>query len=606
MLFITSNGRVVESSAHIPEDTATIEVLKEDIAAKLEVEKGRLMLSVKNELLEDDNRTLRSYGVESNEEIKVLISPVTIPTDYLVGSMWSYREQMFEVEIHKELVNWIYVNVERRVVSIILSRENEEIVDEGDTIKLTSDNEILARNTTIGSNFKIIRKLRLKAEKNPYPLEYTFRYDGKYRVFGHNTILGINGHQTWCYSLRRDEVIPVIEAGPRIEDTFGPIAGIEVGYLWYYRVQAKRARVHREHMKGIATLEGKATAIAISGKYKANSDNIHLIVYTGSNSSFELSGENQCLARNCNEHEDNNGKMNKNWKESTDGVRVLRKLQIAEDNPYSRLFCFRYDGIYKVVGYWIETQWRFLLARHDDSPLIRPENFAETTEKKDTNEIKEYFDEIEVGAEWSTREEMAHAKVHTNLEANISKNSEGYATSLLLSNKIQMNLIIKQNYIIYTGSNENDLDKALAKNCFCAFDQRLQKNGNVAEECEKGFPVRVFRYWWKTVYNESDANQIAREVYRYEGTYHVIAYWPETRVENKSSEKTRVENKSSEKTRVWRYVLVKKDAEENNQDTAKNAVKKTNKNDEIYLDPMDDDQTLGYILDLSSSSRNKL
>ena len=81
------------------------------------------------------------------------------------------------------------------------------------------------------------------------------------------------------------------------------------------------------------------------------------------------------LARNCNAKVDDvNGAKGKDWRQGNP-VRVIRNHKGSKHSKYAPKEGNRYDGIYKVVKYWPETNksgfivWKYLLRR--DDPVSR-------------------------------------------------------------------------------------------------------------------------------------------------------------------------------------------------------------------------------------------
>jgi E3 ubiquitin-protein ligase UHRF1 len=169
---------------------------------------------------------------------------------------------------------------------------------------------------------------------------------------------------------------------------FGPIPGVEVGTCWLYRVQVSESGVHRPPVGGIHGRENDgAYSIVLSGGYEDDIDCGDEFVYTGSGGR-DLSGNrrtadqscnhtltrlNKALALNCNAPFSTKGAEAADWKGGKP-VRVVRSCKLRKHSQYAPDVGNRYDGLYKVVKYYIEKGkssfivWRYLLRRDDDSP----------------------------------------------------------------------------------------------------------------------------------------------------------------------------------------------------------------------------------------------
>lgn len=138
---------------------------------------------------------------------------------------------------------------------------------------------------------------------------------------------------------------------------FGTLPGVAPGHEFRNRLELYGAGVHTQTQAGISARQGEgAASIVLSGGYEDDEDWGGVIIYTGrggrsaeSNQQVAdqtLMGSNLELARNC-----------------TTGLplRVIRKIEARSGSFY------RYDGLYRVVGYWAEPGksghriWRFRL-----------------------------------------------------------------------------------------------------------------------------------------------------------------------------------------------------------------------------------------------------
>ena len=135
------------------------------------------------------------------------------------------------------------------------------------------------------------------------------------------------------------------------ELVFGHVEEFPLGTVFENRAELSKARVHRPTVAGIAgsVTNGGADSIVLSGGYQDDEDLGDEIIYTGhggndpntgkqtSDQSLDASG-NRALASN---------------KNSGLPVRVIRGT--AGDPNTSPPSGYRYDGLFRVDDYWIET-----------------------------------------------------------------------------------------------------------------------------------------------------------------------------------------------------------------------------------------------------------
>ncbi|KAJ1657765.1 hypothetical protein IWQ61_002889 [Dispira simplex] len=172
----------------------------------------------------------------------------------------------------------------------------------------------------------------------------------------------------------------------------GPIPGIPVGSLWYYRIRLSESGVHRPPVGGIAGSGSTgAVSVVLAAGYPEDEDFGDEFVYTGSGGrnlsdgnkrvgtqSFdqELTRYNLALARTCDAPIDSvKGAVANDWRKSR-AVRVVRSYKLAKHHPkYAPEEGVRYDGIYRLVKYWPDKSftkdfkvWRYLFRRDDPEP----------------------------------------------------------------------------------------------------------------------------------------------------------------------------------------------------------------------------------------------
>ncbi|KAF9388785.1 E3 ubiquitin-protein ligase uhrf1 [Podila verticillata] len=170
----------------------------------------------------------------------------------------------------------------------------------------------------------------------------------------------------------------------------GPIPGVPVGSSWLYRLGAAEAGVHRPPVSGIAgTAKNGAVSIVLAGGYPEDMDDGLEFTYTGAGGrdlkegnkrvgqqtkAQELTGSNEALARTCDCQFTGKNGTAKDWRKSKP-VRVIRSAKLKKHNPtFAPEQGNRYDGIYKVVKYWLGEGeaglpvWRYYMRRDDPAP----------------------------------------------------------------------------------------------------------------------------------------------------------------------------------------------------------------------------------------------
>ncbi|KAL6259769.1 hypothetical protein P5V15_009682 [Pogonomyrmex californicus] len=175
------------------------------------------------------------------------------------------------------------------------------------------------------------------------------------------------------------------------ENHCGPIPGVDVGTSWMFRMQVSEAGVHRPPVAGIhGRANDCAYSIVLSGGYEEDYDHGDEFLYTGSGGR-DLSGNkrtnsqskdqtltrmNLALARNCNATLNDKigaAATENNWKQGKP-VRVIRNYKLGKYSKYAPKEGNRYDGIYKVIKYYPDTNthgflvWKYKLRRDDSAP----------------------------------------------------------------------------------------------------------------------------------------------------------------------------------------------------------------------------------------------
>jgi len=167
---------------------------------------------------------------------------------------------------------------------------------------------------------------------------------------------------------------------------FGPIPGIEVGMIWESRMQLSEEGIHRPPVAGIAgTPEIGSPSLVLSGGYEDDVDNGIEFLYTGAGgrdlSNNKRTGApcedqkfekvNKALARCCAAPLSADGAKAKDWTQGKP-IRVSRSYKSKKHSEYAPSEGYRYDGMYKVVKYWVQKStshdfkvFRYLLRRDD-------------------------------------------------------------------------------------------------------------------------------------------------------------------------------------------------------------------------------------------------
>jgi putative restriction endonuclease len=135
------------------------------------------------------------------------------------------------------------------------------------------------------------------------------------------------------------------------ERIFGPIPGYPEGSCFASRIELSKAGVHRPLVAGISGRgrEG-ADSVVLAGGYENTEDFGSEILYTGHGGRDLETGRqvgHQTLTRG-------NLALASN-KLTGLPVRVIRGAR--HRSPYSPIFGYRYDGLYRVNDYWRERGW---------------------------------------------------------------------------------------------------------------------------------------------------------------------------------------------------------------------------------------------------------
>jgi E3 ubiquitin-protein ligase UHRF1 len=221
-----------------------------------------------------------------------------------------------------------------------------------------------------------------------------------------------------------------------VKDTHrGPIPGIEVGQTWKFRSGMSEDGVHRPLVGGVAGSVAKVGCVSVvmAGGYAEDKDNGDSFIYSGSGGrdlatknertakfqSFDqqLAKFNLSLAMTCDAPVNVNGAKAKNWRQSK-GIRVIRSHKLKKNQAkYAPELGNRYDGVYKIVEYYIDTithdhkVYKFVFRRDDPSPapwtkagkkrieelgleMVVPENYETLQSSMDECRVLGVFDNV--------------------------------------------------------------------------------------------------------------------------------------------------------------------------------------------------------------------
>uniref|UniRef100_A0ACD5Y4T6 Uncharacterized protein n=1 Tax=Avena sativa TaxID=4498 RepID=A0ACD5Y4T6_AVESA len=134
----------------------------------------------------------------------------------------------------------------------------------------------------------------------------------------------------------------------------GPVPGVEIGDIFFYRTEMFILGLHTQTMAGIdylpATYFGKDDSLAVSiissGGYENDEDDTDTLVYTGQGGKSRFKdNQDQKLERG------NLALMNSAKKKNQ--IRVVRGVDDPFMNPGNKVYI--YDGIYRIEDSWLDT-----------------------------------------------------------------------------------------------------------------------------------------------------------------------------------------------------------------------------------------------------------
>ncbi|KAL7289698.1 hypothetical protein TKK_0016421 [Trichogramma kaykai] len=185
-----------------------------------------------------------------------------------------------------------------------------------------------------------------------------------------------------------DEIrVIIVPKGRKIDELkrMGPIKGIEESMEWSGRGDLAASKVHTPTQPGISgdSIQG-ANSIVLSGGYEEDIDMGNVIFYTGAgstNAHQTLTRGNKALTINCKDpFMINKATISSDYRNGVP-LRVVRLIKYPhETKPNTWKEFYRYDGIFRVYGYWplIGNQgfwiWHFCLIK--DGALDSEIDFA--------------------------------------------------------------------------------------------------------------------------------------------------------------------------------------------------------------------------------------
>ncbi|KAJ6852967.1 histone-lysine N-methyltransferase, H3 lysine-9 specific SUVH1-like [Iris pallida] len=155
----------------------------------------------------------------------------------------------------------------------------------------------------------------------------------------------------------------------------GPVPGIEVGDMFYFRFEMLLVGLHSQVMAGIDRMTAKfgneedtvAIGIVSAGGYENEEEDVDVLIYSGQGGA---SGRNDKMIVDDQKLERGNLALERSlhW---ANGIRVIRS---AKDPSSPTVKIYIYDGIYKVRESWIEkgksgfNMFKFKLLREPGQP----------------------------------------------------------------------------------------------------------------------------------------------------------------------------------------------------------------------------------------------
>ncbi|KAL7300629.1 hypothetical protein TKK_0006616 [Trichogramma kaykai] len=239
-----------------------------------------------------------------------------------------------------------------------------------------SNKVVVANDWSLSPGIRVFRKI---SSQSPQIVRY--RYDGIYKVVAYWPVVLKNDEPSlveWRYLLTASAALHRPPEIPE-DDKIGEINGISVGDTWINRNELSQQKFHtppRQGISGKKNFYAYSIVVKQSSKYEDNIDDRDVIIYTGQsvmsktddkqNNEQALKDSNKALAKSCNAVFNEDGAVAFNWRDGI-SLRVFRKAKSTRR--------VRYDGIYKVYGYWPEQGrsgskiWQFLIVRDDKSRI---------------------------------------------------------------------------------------------------------------------------------------------------------------------------------------------------------------------------------------------
>ncbi|KAL7305014.1 hypothetical protein TKK_0002803 [Trichogramma kaykai] len=130
--------------------------------------------------------------------------------------------------------------------------------------------------------------------------------------------------------------------------------------------------------------------------------------------------------------------------------------------------------------------------------------------------------EIQVGSMWSFRQQLIQSGVHMEIVSRISRNTDGYAVSLIVNSRYDVDL---GHQIIFCGSEgRNKFGDQVADQHLFGRNESLVKNFD-CNNWRTGIAIRVIR---ELEINEKSCHTgLATTCFRYDGYYKMMNYWSE-------------------------------------------------------------------------------